>query len=180
MATIDANLVGSVGAAVTAATALTPYVAVVGKASHANTGTLDFITVGGTESLEGIDVDLSSTPDVAQTLAVVALFAKGETTIHGLHTLRVKETDRLAALSVELKKLGAEVEIDGDDALTIHPPERGLKPAVIETYDDHRMAMSFAVAGTRSAGVTIREVECVNKTYPRFFDDLSRLRAPAQ
>lgn len=138
----------------------------------------DFITISGPQSLEGIDVDLSGMPDTAQTLAVVALFAEGPTTIRGLFTLRVKETDRLAALSNELTKLGAEVEIDGDDALTIHPPEDGkLNVAEIDTYDDHRMAMSFAVAGTRSAGVTIRDIECVNKTYPRFFDDL-RLLTP--
>ena len=82
----------------------------------------DFITVTGTDTLEGIDVDLSAMPDTAQTLAVVALFANGETTIRGLHTLRVKETDRVAALATELTKLGADVEVEGDD-LTIHPPE---------------------------------------------------------
>jgi 3-phosphoshikimate 1-carboxyvinyltransferase len=135
----------------------------------------DFIEVGGTDHLEGIDIDLSSMPDMAQTLAVVSLFAEGPTTIRGLHTLRVKETDRIAALAAELSKLGAEVEVEGDD-LTIHPPEK-LKAAWIDTYDDHRMAMSFAVAGTRTAGVTIRNVECVNKTYPRFFEDLEKLRS---
>jgi 3-phosphoshikimate 1-carboxyvinyltransferase len=76
-------------------------------------------------------------------------------------------------LATELTKLGAEVEVEGDD-LTIHPPEK-IKPAKIHTYDDHRMAMSFAVAGTRTAGVTILDRECVNKTYPGFFDDLEEL-----
>jgi 3-phosphoshikimate 1-carboxyvinyltransferase len=136
----------------------------------------DFITIKGTETFEGIDVDLSGMPDTAQTLAVASLFASGATTIRGLHTLRVKETDRLAALATELTKLGADASIQGD-ALTIDPPEEGkLKPAAIDTYDDHRMAMSFAVAGTRTAGVTIRDIECVNKTYPQFFQDLEKLR----
>lgn len=134
----------------------------------------DFITVMGPECLTGIDVDLSDMPDMAQTLAVVALFAEGETIIRGLHTLRVKETDRIAALANELTRLGAEVEVEGD-ALTIRPPEH-IRPASVETYDDHRMAMSFAVAGTKSSGVTIKDAECVNKTYPNYFKDLARLR----
>ena len=135
--------------------------------------TNDSVTVTGTGTLEGIDIDLSGMPDQAQTLAVVALFAEGETTIRGLHTLRVKETDRIAALAAELTKLGAEVEVRGDD-LTVRPPAR-IRPASIHTYDDHRMAMSFAVAGTRAPGVTIQDAECVNKTYPNYFQDLSRL-----
>jgi 3-phosphoshikimate 1-carboxyvinyltransferase len=135
----------------------------------------DFVTVAGTERLEGIDIDMSGMPDMAQTLAVVALFAEGETTLRGLHTLRVKETDRVAALSTELKKFGAEVEVDGDD-LMIMPPDV-MRSVRIDTYDDHRMAMAFAVAGTRSANITIRDVECVHKTYPGFFNDLRKLSA---
>jgi 3-phosphoshikimate 1-carboxyvinyltransferase len=134
----------------------------------------DFITVTGTGTLEGIDADFSTMPDAAMTLATVALFAAGPTTIRGLHTLRVKETDRLAALQAELTSLGATATIDGD-TLTIEPPAT-IKPAEIKTYDDHRMAMAFAVAGTVAAGVTIMEPECVNKTYPGFFADLERLR----
>lgn len=138
----------------------------------------DFITIKGTDTLEGIDVDLSAMPDMAQTLAVVCAFAREPSTLRGLHTLRVKETDRIAALSNELQKLGVEVDIDGDDAMTITPPEDNkLKPAHINTYDDHRMAMSFAVAGTKSGGVTITDVECVNKTYPGFFADLRKMIA---
>jgi 3-phosphoshikimate 1-carboxyvinyltransferase len=136
----------------------------------------DFITVIGGRTLQGIDVDLSAMPDTAQTLAVVALFADGPTTVTGLHTLRVKETDRIAALATELKKLGAEVDVEGDD-LTVHPPQRGLKPAAIDTYDDHRMAMSFALAGTKAPGVTIKDAQCVNKTYPNYFQDLERVVA---
>ncbi len=131
------------------------------------------VTVTGGQTLEGIEIDLSDMPDQGQTLAAVALFASGRTTIHGLHTLRVKETDRLAALSNELSKFGASVSIRGD-SLLIDPPEQ-LRPAVVETYDDHRMAMSFAVAATRIPGVTILNPQCVNKTYPQFFDDLRRI-----
>ena len=135
----------------------------------------DFITVIGTKKLQGIEADLLDMPDMAQTLAVTALFAEGPTHLRGLHTLRVKETDRVAALATELTKLGAGVEIDGDD-LTITPPKE-FKPATIHTYDDHRMAMSFAVAGTRIPGVKIQDAQCVNKTYPDFFKDLEKLHA---
>jgi 3-phosphoshikimate 1-carboxyvinyltransferase len=135
----------------------------------------DFITVRGPKTLEAIDADLSNMPDTAQTLAVAALFAEGTTTIRGLHTLRVKETDRVAALAAELTKLGADVVVEGDD-LSITSPRGGkLKPAAIDTYDDHRMAMSFSLAGTRAEGVTIKNAECVNKTYPRYFEDLARV-----
>ena len=136
----------------------------------------DFITVIGPKALGGVEVDLSAMPDTAQTLAVAALFAEGPTVITGLHTLRVKETDRVAALAAELAKLGAGVEVNGDD-LTIHPPAGGPRPADIDTYDDHRMAMSFALAGTKAPGVTIKDAQCVNKTYPRYFEDLDRVLA---
>jgi 3-phosphoshikimate 1-carboxyvinyltransferase len=114
-------------------------------------------------------------PDAAMTLAALAVLAEGPTTIRGLHTLRVKETDRLAALQAELGKLGATAEVEGD-TLRIVPPEAPRR-AEIETYDDHRMAMSFAVVGTRVPGVTILGPECVAKTYPDFFADLEKLRA---
>jgi 3-phosphoshikimate 1-carboxyvinyltransferase len=139
----------------------------------------EFITVIGPKKLQGIEADLSAMPDTAQTLAVAALFAEGPTTITGLHTLRVKETDRVAALAAELSKLGADVRVQGDD-LTIHPPEGPLRPAAIETYDDHRMAMSFALAGTKAPDVTIKNAECVNKTYPSYFEDLERLLSSAR
>jgi 3-phosphoshikimate 1-carboxyvinyltransferase len=130
------------------------------------------ITVTGPAALHPVDVDLSDMPDMAQTLGVVCLFATGRSTIRGLHTLRVKETDRIAALSTELKKLGGSIYVDGD-AVSITPPARDmLASASIATYDDHRMAMSFAIAGTRTRGITIRDVECVGTTYPRFFHDL--------
>ena len=131
------------------------------------------IAIHGAGGLTGIDVDLSHMPDAAQTLAVVALFADGPTTIRGLHTLRFKETDRLAALSTELTKLGANVAIE-NDTLTIDPPKT-IRPAAIDTYDDHRMAMSFALAGTKSPGIVIKDSQCVAKTYPEFFQDLERI-----
>ncbi len=117
--------------------------------------------------LHGVDVNLADMPDTAQTLAVVALFADGPTTIRGVANLRVKETDRLAALNAELTRLGAMVE-ERDDGLTVHPPA-GLKPCTIQTYDDHRMAMSFALAGLRTAGVRIADPGCCAKTFPDFF-----------
>jgi 3-phosphoshikimate 1-carboxyvinyltransferase len=136
----------------------------------------DSITITGTDRLDGIDVDLLSMPDQAQTLAVVALFAHSRTTIRGLHTLRLKETDRLTALSTELRKFGATIAIENNDTLIIDPPNTPTA-ATVATYDDHRMAMSFAIAGTKIATVTITGAECVNKTYPRFFEDLELLRA---
>ena len=138
------------------------------------TRTAKSIRVASPATLRGIDVDMSSMPDTAQTLGAIALFCTGPTTMRGLHTLRVKETDRIAALQIELTKLGARVEVSGDDAMTIHPPA-SVTPAAIDTYDDHRMAMSFAVVATKVGGVVIKDAECVNKTYPEFFEDLKKL-----
>lgn len=137
----------------------------------------DFITVMGCEELEGIEIDMGRMPDAAMTLAAVALLARGQTVISGLHTLRVKETDRLIALANELSKLGARVKIRNDDTLIIDPPHH-LQPAAIDTYDDHRMAMAFAVAATRGAPggeIVIKDRACVNKTYPQFFEDFERV-----
>ncbi len=128
------------------------------------------------ERLRGIDVDLNAMPDTAQTLAVLALFADGQTTMRGIGNLRVKETDRLEALRVELTKLGATVAIDGDSLIIDPPVDSRITPTAIDTYDDHRMAMSFAVAGLAAPGVTINDPGCVNKTFPDFFDRLNDLR----
>lgn len=128
--------------------------------------------VGPAGGLRGIDIDLNDMPDTAQTLAVVALFAKGATTIRNVGNLRVKETDRIAALAAELVKLGAAVE-ERADGLVIEPPEE-LRGAAIETYEDHRMAMSFAVAGLRVPGLMIRDPGCCRKTFPSFFADFER------
>ncbi|MBH05328.1 MAG: 3-phosphoshikimate 1-carboxyvinyltransferase [Phycisphaeraceae bacterium] len=141
----------------------------------------DFITVmapSGGQSLHGIDIDMNHMPDMAQTLAVVALFAQGPTIIRNVGNLRVKETDRMVALQIELTKLGANIVIDGD-MIRIDPPVGNkIKPAAIDTYDDHRMAMSCAIAGLRSPepGVIINDPTCVNKTFPGFFGYLDRLR----
>ena len=134
----------------------------------------DAVTVEGTGDLDGIDADLSAMPDQAMTLGVVALFARGPTTIRGLRTLRDKETDRIAAMATELAKFGAAVTVDGDDAVTIDPPPTVPAGVAVDTYDDHRLAMSFALAGTR-AGAVVRGAECVAKTYPGFFTDLERM-----
>ncbi|MCP4248316.1 MAG: 3-phosphoshikimate 1-carboxyvinyltransferase [bacterium] len=130
-----------------------------------------WLTVHGPSSerpLRGIDVDLNDMPDMAQTLAVVALFAEGPTRIRNVANLRLKETDRLAATAHELDRLGATVEIHAD-GLTIHPPGRVI-PSAIDTYDDHRMAMSFALAGLAVEGIVINDPGCVSKTFPDFFD----------
>lgn len=121
--------------------------------------------------LHGIDVDMNAISDTVQTLSVVALFAEGPTTIRNVGHIRHKETDRLTALSNELRRLGADV-VERADGLTITP--KALRPATIETYHDHRMAMSFALAGLRFAGVRISNPTCASKTYPEFFEDLAR------
>ena len=125
------------------------------------------LAVTGPERLKGIDTDLETIPDTAQTAAVLAAFAGGPSTIRGIGNLRVKETDRIAAISTELRKLGVDVE-EGSDYWHITPPRR-LNGAAIDTYDDHRMAMSFAVAGLALDGVTINDPGCVAKTFPDFW-----------
>lgn len=117
-------------------------------------------------SLQGITVNMNNMPDVVQTLAVVALFAKGETVIEGIGNLRIKETNRIEALANELGRLGAEVKA-GEEFLVIRPGE--YQGAEIETYNDHRMAMSFAVAGLKIPGVKIKDPKCVEKSFPDFF-----------
>jgi len=125
--------------------------------------------------LHGIDIDMNAISDTVMTLAVVACFASGPTTIRNVAHIRHKETDRLTAIATELSKLGARVETR-EDGLTIHPgPLRG---AHIHTYDDHRMAMSLAVAGLRVPGVVIEDPGCVRKTYPGFFQDFAGFQRP--
>jgi len=127
--------------------------------------------------LHGGTFDLNDMPDQAQTLACVALFADAPVHIRNVWNLRIKETDRITALAVELRRLGAEVE-EEDASLTVHP--LATAPAadvVLETYGDHRMAMALAVVGARLPGVAIRDPNCVAKTYPRFFEDFLGLLA---
>lgn len=140
----------------------------------------DFLTViGAGEPLHGIDIDCSLIPDAAMTLAVVAAFGQGETVLRGLSTLRHKETDRLAALQTELTKLGATVEIEDDELLVIEPARdvrARAEEILIETYDDHRMAMAFSIAGLVRPGIHIAGPRCVEKTYPRYWVEFERLR----
>ena len=129
------------------------------------------ITVCG-GSLQGIEVDMNAISDTAQTLAVVAAFAEGPTTIRNIAHVRHKETDRIAALATELRRLGLEVQ-EHPDGLTIVPGP--IHSATIQTYDDHRMAMSFALIGLRTEGIEISNPGCTDKTYPRFFEDFEDL-----
>ena len=123
--------------------------------------------------LQGGTFDLNDMPDQAQTLAVVALFAASPVHITNVWNMRIKETDRLAALHTELKKFGVRVE-EGRDAISVYPGDL-TSPVSVDTYGDHRMAMAFALAGLRVDGVSIQDPACVAKTYPGFFDDLAAL-----
>jgi len=148
---------------------------------------LDSIKDG--DRARAFDADLSDMPDTAMTLAVVACFAEGPSTIKGLRTLRVKETDRIAALQNELAKVGVTVEVfahesaagNPDEGIRVTPPDGGLDcseqapPVAFDTYDDHRMAMSLALIGLRRPHVTINDPACVAKTYPRFWNDFAAL-----
>ena len=142
------------------------------------------IEVTGPALLKPILADMSDMPDAAMTLAAVACFAQGTSILRGLSTLRVKETDRIAAVSNELSKIGVKIETSaaGDpDALTITPPAGGVDCSVgasrveFDTYDDHRMAMSLALIGLRRPNVWIKNPKCVAKTYPDFWRDFAAL-----
>ena len=126
------------------------------------------IEVSGGQKLKAIDMDMNHIPDAAMTAAVLALFADGPSTIRNVASWRVKETDRLAAMAAELRKFGAQVE-EGPDYLRISPP-RSLAPDVrVRTYDDHRMAMSFALVALGGVAVRINDPQCVAKTFPEYF-----------
>ncbi len=125
-------------------------------------------TVSSGDFLRGIDADMNNISDTVMTLAVLAVFAQGHTRIRNVGHIRHKETDRLAALATELRKLGATVD-ELADGLVIFPPAK-VTPASIETYDDHRMAMAFALAGLRTEGINIQNPGCVAKTYPGFWE----------
>jgi len=129
------------------------------------------ITVAG-RAERGITVDMNAISDTVQTLGAVALFADSPTTISGVGHIRHKETDRIGDLARELRKLGAKVE-EFADGLEITPGP--LQAAAVDTYNDHRMAMSLALAGLRISGVVIKDPGCVAKTYPQFFEDFAKL-----
>ena len=125
------------------------------------------------DALRAIDMDFNHIPDAAMTVATMALFVKGTTTLRNIYNWRVKETDRLFAMATELRKVGAEVE-EGEDYLKITAP-KVLKHAVIDTYDDHRMAMCFSLLALDPASVTINEPECTAKTFPTYFEVLESI-----
>jgi 3-phosphoshikimate 1-carboxyvinyltransferase len=122
------------------------------------------------DKLKGLDIDCKEIPDAAMTLAVMAIFAKGKTELRNIGSWRVKETDRIHAMETELKKLGAHVT-STIDSISISPPSIISNNVVIDTYNDHRMAMCFSLVTLANKTVTINEPECVNKTYPEFFKD---------
>ncbi len=140
----------------------------------------NWIEVRGTDDnphgakLRAIDADFNHIPDAAMTIAVLALFADGPSTLRNVASWRVKETDRIAAMATELRKLGAVVE-EGADFLRITPPRQLTPNAAIDTYDDHRMAMCFSLAAFGGVPVRINDPACVNKTFPEYFQAFSRL-----
>ena len=136
----------------------------------------DWIEVRAGRGLAALDRDCTEIPDAAMTAAVVALFAEGRTVLRGIRSWRVKETDRIAAMATELGKLGARVE-SGPDWLAVSRPPARLAEATIDTYDDHRVAMCFALAACGGVPVHLRDPGCVAKTFPTFFDDLAGLVA---
>jgi 3-phosphoshikimate 1-carboxyvinyltransferase len=119
--------------------------------------------------LSGVDVEMSESPDTVQTLCAVAAFARSPTRITGIDHLRHKESDRIRSTASALRNLGGDVRVEGD-TVTIHP--RPLHGGVIDPKGDHRSAMAFAVIGLGAGGVTIRDAECVSKSYPQFWDHL--------
>jgi 3-phosphoshikimate 1-carboxyvinyltransferase len=128
--------------------------------------------------LKSIDADFNHIPDAAMTIAVAALYANGTSTLRNIGSWRVKETDRIAAMTIELRKLGAIVE-EGADYLRVTPPAE-IQPATIDTYDDHRMAMCFSLASLDGAArrgnkIRINDPKCVDKTFPDYFDAFARI-----
>jgi 3-phosphoshikimate 1-carboxyvinyltransferase len=134
----------------------------------------DYIEVTSSSTLRGVEVDMRDIPDTAQTLAAIAPFASTPTHISGIATARVKETDRVTATCTELTRLGVQVE-EHSDGMTIHPC-KSFRPAKIQTYNDHRMAMAFSLIGLRVHGLLIENPACVSKTFPNFFDVLRNLQ----
>lgn len=126
------------------------------------------------EMIHTIDLDCNHIPDAAMTLAIVALFANGTSTLRNIASWRVKETDRIAAMATELRKVGATVE-EGADYITITPPAILTPNAVIDTYDDHRMAMCFSLVSLAGVPITINDPNCVAKTFPNYFAAFKKL-----
>ena len=133
----------------------------------------DTVTVQGPAQLTGIDVNLAPISDTAPTLAAIAPFAKAPVTIRGIAHTRLQETDRVTAMATELRRLGVPVE-ERDDGLRIEPA--APRPATVATYDDHRMAMAFAVTGLRAPGIAIADPGCTAKTFPDYFTRFAQLQ----
>ncbi len=152
------------------------FVAVLARMGCQVNKTGEGLTVSGPEELKGITIDMGDMPDVVPTLAVVASRAKGRTVIKNIAHLRIKECDRLHVMAVELAKMGARVK-ELDDSLVIEgiSPDAPMHGAEIETYNDHRIAMSFAVAGLTVPGVKIRGEQCVAKSFPDFWERFALL-----
>ncbi len=141
----------------------------------------DFLETGGVVhtdgKLRGITIDCTTIPDAAMTLAVMALFAQGKTRLEKIASWRVKETDRIAAMATELRRLGAAVH-EGEDFIEIHPlsnEQWQTPPQGIDTYDDHRMAMCFSLAAFGPKPIVINDPQCVAKTFPHYFSELARI-----
>jgi 3-phosphoshikimate 1-carboxyvinyltransferase len=141
----------------------------------------DWIEVRGVGTdhgkLDPIDMDFNLIPDAAMTIAVAALFADGTTTLRNIASWRVKETDRIAAMATELRKVGAKVE-EGEDFLMVTPPDKLIPNASIDTYDDHRMAMCFSLVSLGGVPVRINDPKCVAKTFPDYFERFTALTHP--
>ncbi|MDP2153684.1 MAG: 3-phosphoshikimate 1-carboxyvinyltransferase [Methylotenera sp.] len=134
------------------------------------------ITATKAANIKTIDIDCNHIPDAAMTLAIVALFAKGTSTLSNIASWRVKETDRIAAMATELRKVGAIIE-EGADYIKITPPTQLIPNAVIDTYDDHRMAMCFSLVSLGGVPITINDPNCVAKTFPNYFAEFKKLIA---
>ena len=131
-------------------------------------------TKPNTPKLKAIDLDCNHIPDAAMTLAILALFAEGTTTLRNIASWRVKETDRIAAMATELRKVGASV-IEGQDYIQITPPAQLIPNAEIDTYDDHRMAMCFSLVSLGGVPITINDPNCVAKTFPNYFEVFTKI-----
>ena len=150
------------------------FVDVLGRMGCAVSNRPDGIEVRGPERLSGIDVDMNAMPDAVQTLCALAPFASGPVTVRNVANLRIKETDRIAAVETEMTRLGVRA-VARPDSLTVYPSER-IRPAELDTYEDHRMAMSMALIGLRAPGIAIRNPACVDKSFPSYFQCLDALR----
>jgi 3-phosphoshikimate 1-carboxyvinyltransferase len=145
-----------------------------GAILNKNTAEVGYVSVSAPKKLKAINLDCNHIPDAAMTLAIMALFADGTTTLRNIASWRVKETDRIAAMATELRKVGAVVE-EGKDFIKITPPAKLTPNAVIDTYDDHRMAMCFSLVSLGGVPITINDPKCVAKTFPNYFEEFAKI-----